>query len=444
MAERDKTEHISESTMERFCMRALTENELTTVARHLTGCPDCQAEFVSTIRRQRQGSDLSFTLAPEFWLRHEHLDYEQLVHLADNKLEETDRELIDVHMKVCPSCREDVRSFLAFREQIAPEMKVSYAPVEQESASERLSWTIWWGGLAWKPVYSAAAVILGIALVIGAALLLNRRADNQQAQQVPAPQATPGSTPNVSANLPSPTASPNQSPEVQSYSADVIVELNDGARTVTVNKSGNISGLDDVPAPTRDEIASVLLTEQIDPPAILKNLAGQQSALRGSNTPETFKLMSPTRTVVVSDRPTFKWENVSGASAYRVYINDPSGQIAARSDDLPPDRTEWLAPKPLTRGEIYAWTVTAVVDGKEIVAPGPSAPEMKFQVLSAANLQQLNRLKRARSHLALAVFTVRVGMLDEAEHEFTELSRFNPKAQVLGKLLHRVRGFSGR
>ena len=83
MAERDTTEHISESTMERFCMRLLTESELTMAARHLTGCPDCQAKFVSTLRRQREVADLSFTLAPEFWLRHDHLDYEQLVELGE-------------------------------------------------------------------------------------------------------------------------------------------------------------------------------------------------------------------------------------------------------------------------------------------------------------------------------------------------------------------------
>ena len=156
MADSDKTEHISESKMERFSVRTLSEIELTNVARHLTGCPDCQAEFVSTLRRQRGVADLSFTLAPEFWLRHEHLDYEQLVEFAEGKLDTPDRELIDAHLKVCTPCTEDVRSFLAFREQIAPEMRVSYAPVEQESVHERLSWVSWWRGLAWKSVYSAA------------------------------------------------------------------------------------------------------------------------------------------------------------------------------------------------------------------------------------------------------------------------------------------------
>ena len=58
---------------------------------------------------QRGVADLSFSLAPEFWLRHEHLDYEQLVEMADDNLDAADRELIDAHLKVCPACGEDVR-----------------------------------------------------------------------------------------------------------------------------------------------------------------------------------------------------------------------------------------------------------------------------------------------------------------------------------------------
>ena len=40
-----------------------------------------------------------------------------------------------------------------------------------------------------------------------------------------------------------------------------------------------------------------------------------------------------------------------------------------RSEELPSERTEWLLPKPLKRGEVYAWNVVAVVDGKEISSP---------------------------------------------------------------------------
>lgn len=421
--------------MERFCMRAQSENELTTVASHLTGCPDCQAKFVSTLRRQREVADLSFTLAPEFWLRHEHLEYEQLVELGNAKLDASDRELIDAHLKICPPCREDVRSFLAFREQIAPEMSVSYAPVEQKSASERLSWVGWWRRLVWKPIYSAAVVILGIALIIGAAFLLKRRAENLQAQHGPTPQVSPVSTPdNRVANVPSPPSTPNESPIEKPNSADAVI-INDRGRTITVDKSGSLAGLDDVPSPMRDEIAQVLLSERLERPAILKELSGQQGNLRGGKTAPPFNLTFPSRAVIVSDRPTLKWEKALGASSYQVYVNDQAGHEVAKSDELSSERTAWLLPKSLRRGEVYSWTVVAVVDGKEIVSPGPSSPEMKFKVLSASSLRQLNQLKKTRSHLALGVFYAQKGMIAEAEREFKLLVLKNPGSQSANRLL---------
>jgi hypothetical protein len=444
MAERNETEHISESLMERFCVRALTESELTLVARHLAGCPGCQGELVSTLRRQRVASDLSFTLAPEFWLRHEHLDYEQLVELGDDKLEAADREFIDAHLKVCPPCSEDVRSFLAFKDQIATEMRVSYAPVEQTSASERLTWLGWWRRLSWKPIYSAAVVVLGIALVIGAALLLKRRAENLQAQQGSNPQVNRGSTAdNRVANVPSPPATPNETPIEKPNNAEVII-VNDRGGTVMVDKRGSVSGLDDVPAPIRNEIAQVLMSERLERPAILKELGGQQSNLRGSNTAQPFKLIYPSRTVIVSDLPSLKWEKASGVSSYRVYINDSAGHEVARSEKLPPERTEWILPKSLKRGETYNWAVVAIVDGKEIVSPGPSSPEMRFQVLSSSGFQRLGQLTKARSHLALGIFYARQGMLADAEREFQVLLSENPRSSVAKKLLNQIKAWRGR
>jgi len=214
-----------------------------------------------------------------------------------------------------------------------------------------------------------------------------------------------------------------------------IIALNDRPGMVMVDNGGNVSGLDDVPAPTRDDIAKALLSERIARPAILKDLAGKESALRGSESAQPFKLIFPSRAVIVSDRPALKWQRVSGASSYRVYVNDSAGQEMARSEELPSERTEWLLPAPLKRGEIYDWTVVAVVDGKEIASPGPSAPEMKFQVLSARNLQQLTQLKKTGSNLALGVFYSREGMIPGAEREFQALVRENPDSVVAKKLL---------
>ena len=79
-----------------------------------------------------------------------------------------------------------------------------------------------------------------------------------------------------------------------------------------------------------------------------------------------------------------------------------------------------------------------MVDGKKIVSPGISAPQMKFKILSASSAQELEQLKKARSHLALGVFYAREGMIAEAEREFQILIHQNPRSLVLKKLLKQI------
>jgi len=441
MANSGMIEHVSTEKMERFCARILPETELSAVATHLAGCEECHGQFINTLGRRRDGSPISFTLSPEFWLRHAHIDYEQLVDLADSKLDTEDRESIDLHLKICAPCEEDIRSFLAFREQIEPEMNVSYAPIIRQPARETWSSSRigWWRGLAWKPAYAVAIILIGIAIIIGTALLLNQRPANQQVQHLPTPSISPDSnSDNRAANgSPSPVA-PNESPTVNPNSAEATVVLSDRVGTITVDKSGNVTGLDDVPGATRDQIAKMLLSERLERPAILKELGGQDAGLRGGRNTEPFKLVAPSRTVIVTDRPNLKWEKAAGAASYRVYVNDRNGQVITRSNELPSGTTEWKVTQALKRGEVYVWTVVAVIDGKEIVSPGPAAREMKFQVLSMRSLEQLNTLKKTRSHLALGVFYAHTGLTAEAQQEFRELVRINPKSKVASKLLKAV------
>ena len=435
------TEHIPTSKIELFAAQGLPETEVAVAARHLADCSDCHQEFVATLRRQRETADVSFTLDPEFWFRHDHVDYEQLVDLAEDKLDSDDREVIDVHLKVCPSCREDVRSFLAFREQIAPELENSYAPAGPLPARTRsLSISTLWHSLALKPIYAAAVVIIGIAIVIGAALLLKRRAENLEAKQVPTPQSSPGPASDRAVNLLSPQPTPNESP-TENPDSPAIVVLKDRGVAVTVDKTGTVVGLDDVPNDTREAIAQVFLSERLEPPAILKELRGQRASLRGSTNAQPFKLTYPSRTVIISDQPRFSWGKASGANSYRVYVHDSAGKEIVKSGELPSERTEWKSPKPLKRGEIYLWTVVATVDSKEVVSPGPASAEMKFGVLSTSSLSQLNTLRKSSSHLALGVFYAREGMISEAERELRIVVRENPGSQRARSLLSEIQSW---
>jgi hypothetical protein len=119
-------------------------------------------------------------------------------------------------------------------------------------------------------------------------------------------------------------------------------------------------------------------------------------------------------------------------------VLDVDGNQVGLSEELPPTQTQWKAPR-LRRGEVFSWLVTALVDGKKVISPSASAPEMKFAVLSTAQFQELSRLKKSNSHLALGVFYARAGLLDEAEHEFESLIKLNPQSELSRKLLQNVR-----
>jgi hypothetical protein len=458
-----ESEHIEKSRIERFCVSALPEEELIASAEHLAKCVSCHDSFIACLKLQKGSGQLSFTLAPEYWLQHEHLDYEQLAALADKTLDAEDRQILDTHLRACAMCREAVGGFLAFREQIESEVGVPSRSSVQEPAYTPASRFSWWG-LNWNPAYAAAVLLIGIALVIGIALLLTRRAGNLEAKktqpsqgvispasQTPTPdnqavnvQPTPAPVP--SEQLPRRAPSPalrvkNQESLKPLEKAVVVASLNDELGKVTVDKAGNVSGLDEIPQSTRQEIGEALVAENIRVPATQTELGGGPIVLRGPDNNPTFRLRSPARTVINLDRPSFEWEKPPGATSYRVSVGDLKGHEIAKSEELPADQAKWIPPTSLKRGEIYVWEVEATIDGKKIVSPGRSAPQMKFKILSENSAQELEQLKKTRSHLALGVFCAHEGMVADAEHQFRILVHNNPRSLLLKKLLKQIQSW---
>ena len=394
---------------------------------------------------------MSFTLAPEFWFRNDHVDYEQLVGLADDKLDTETREIIGIHSKVCETCREDIQSFLAFRKQSVREMEVSYGPTGHTSPN-RGTELPWWGGFVWKPTYAVAAVVLAALALVITAFVLQRRTETLEVKKNEPSQinivASPTPTNNNPASLlstpsPEPSRSLDANPSPTIDNSTTVAVLKDGRGEVTLDERGRVVGLEEISAAARQDIAQALLTERIEKPEVLKSIGGEESNLRGSNnSAKAFKLLYPTRRVIIEDRPMCRWEGLSGASSYRVYLLDSKGNTIVTSGELSPTETQWRTPTSLKRGEVFSWVVTALVDGKEIVSPAASAPEMKFAVLSTKDAQELTQLKKTGSHLALGVFYTRAGLLTEAEREFQQLVRLNPQSQLPAKLLRSVRSLA--
>ena len=427
------TEHLSTLQVKQLSVSALPEDDAVAAALHTAECQSCNRRFVEELKRQRGPAPVNFTLEPEFWFRNDHVDFDLLVALADKTLDRETEEIVDIHLQTCETCREDVRSFLEFHDATTREFDISYARPEQ-LATHDIGAAPWWQRLQSRPVYALAAIVLIVVALFIGVIALNKRAGPLEASKQNQTNSGTERSPDIS---PSPALDVVSGPPVKADTK--IAVLKDGGGEVTIEKDGHVTGLEGVPENSRRYIARAASSERIEPAEVLERLSGEQSGLRGDDDgPPEFRLLYPVRRVVTEDRPVFRWQSLPGVSSYRVYVLDRDGNQVDRSEELPPTQTQWKAPR-LRRGQIFSWLVTALVDGKKVVSPSASAPEMKFAVLSTAQNQELSRLKKSDSHLALGVFYARAGLLDEAEQEFESLIKLNPQSELSRKLLQNVR-----
>src|SRR5256885_12374793 len=174
--------HLSTLQVKQLCVSAFPEYELAGAAVHTANCQSCHQRFVEELKRQRGSAPFNFTLEPEFWFRNDHVDFDQLVALADKTLDQTTEKIVNIHLKTCETCREDVRSFLAFRDATAREMDISYGRSEYQ-ATHDIAAVQWWQRLQSRPVYAVAAIVLvAIAVLIGV-IALNKRSDRLEASK---------------------------------------------------------------------------------------------------------------------------------------------------------------------------------------------------------------------------------------------------------------------
>src|SRR5262249_24608191 len=158
---------------------------------------------------------------------------------------------------------------------------------------------------------------------------------------------------------------------------------------------------------TRRLVKETLSSGEIRRPAALDDLAVEKSGATRSNFTDqpSFKLISPGQTVIVENKPVFKWEPLKGAMGYKVYIASRANWAGVASPTLTPSTLEWTPPTPLRRGETYTWIVSAITEKGELTVPASSEPERKFKVLGERDFNVLMRLKRqTSSRLALGLF----------------------------------------
>ena len=122
------TDHFTKKQIEAFCASVLEVSEMAPIAEHIALCSDCRQIFHEIYREEREHKSFSISLEAEDWFRDEHLDYDRLVALVENKLDKEELEIVTGHIKMCALCQEDVNSFIEFRQKIESDLGTRFAP----------------------------------------------------------------------------------------------------------------------------------------------------------------------------------------------------------------------------------------------------------------------------------------------------------------------------
>ena len=412
---------------------------------HLVLCDACYARMCATqgLDDKLLAASKAFDAATDYEVTH--LTYEQMAAMADNRLDDIDREVIGSHLELCPRCETELNDLreVSSAMEVAPAEQPGLPTPRAASLQERL--ISLWRRPAFRipaPAFAALAAITLAALLIQIPLWRERaglRARVAQLEQ--GNQALKGQASAVEGMQNEVAAMRDENDRLRRAAesrAEVLVALNDGGGRVTLDTDGNLLG---VRAGPRDAqaIKNALQNGRVPLPPSLRELrGGQRGTLMGDAGPG-FKLLGPVGVVIESDQPNLRWSALEGAASYSVTVYDSSLTEVAASGPLTTSR--WSVPAALARGRTYVWQVRAIKDGREVVAPAAAGSRVKFKVLEQAKVEEVERARRshAKSHLVMGLVYAEAGLLDEAAREFEALLRDNPQSPIARRLLQNVR-----
>jgi Putative zinc-finger len=434
------SEHLSEQLIEQYRRRALSSAALLDVDDHMAACETCRRRLGDEPRERAAARSLRADLSATGMT---HLDYERMAAYVEGELDPIDREIADSHLKLCARCDSELNELRAFATRMAAYPAKEYAPDAPPLLGEKAP-GLWDGVRAfWRsPAFAIPVRLAGLGLVIAllvwatslksrnfqlqTALDQQRRENEKLKQDFQAANASVAELRDQLAQLKSAQSS-----------SSFVVALNDGGGLVTLDKEGNVAG---AAPPFQQMVKQTLTAQRVETPRTLTELIGKSAVLMGPpNEGHPFALLGPVGTVVMSDRPTFRWRALGGADSYVVKIYDADFNEVAVSPRL--SETAWSVTRSLERGRTYSWQVTARAGDKEVSSPVKPAPEARFMTLDRAKANELANAKSAAagSHLTLGVLYAQAGLLDDAERELQALLRANPKSTLAQRLSRSVR-----
>jgi hypothetical protein len=222
------------------------------------------------------------------------------------------------------------------------------------------------------------------------------------------------------------------------------ISINDKGQTIGLDLEGKLSGVARASESDARLVREALAAGVLRTPPLINQLAVRGRSIMSPTGAGAFSLLRPVATLIETDRPTFEWRELPGATSYSVGVFDSAGNEIASSPAL--TSTAWTITKPLARGRAYIWQVRAIKDGAETRLPRPEDGDAKFAVLGAAELRKLDEARKlyAGSHLMMGLFYARAGLLDDCEKEFEALARDNPGSREVERMLRKVKAIRRR
>jgi anti-sigma factor RsiW len=423
--------HLTPKEIEDYCKHQLSSANVLSVTDHLGACDACRAQ----IEAAGNGDSAFFSLRSQVFddaiETGAHLTMDQTAAYVDRHLTGEELRMVDDHLTHCDECGFAVNDLRAFRNEIAPSLDHEYrlATVPPPAATPRRGWLASVvAPFRTSPVPAFGGAALAILLLAVIAWLAWRKPQEQEPQiaNTPPPASQPTAAP------PPQTESPQAPP-----AAAVVAQINDGAGVLTLDQQGKLSGAGALPPSYQELLKKTLSSGRIEKSSQLQGLTRPPSSLMSSDKQKNdFAVLDPLGNVLLSNRPTFRWSAMEGATGYVVEVYDEKFMPVTASPPL----TELTWTTTLPRGKVYSWQVKAMKDSQEVTSPRPPAPQAKFRVLDQAKANELAKARRDHpsSHLTLGLLYADAGLLREAEQEFRQVQKANPNSDLARNLLRQV------
>ena len=406
-------EHLTADRMNRYAFRALDAEGLLAADDHLTACPECRGRMVDEsglgVTVRSLGREVGAARRPD----PDHLAYEAVEALAEERLRGAAREVAELHVEGCATCAgevADLRGFVAAHREarraaaaaaaaghmagpvtdagraaaqgpgagpgtiaVAAEIDAAaaaataigtgsavdpggtlHAPLTLPSARPRRAAT---------PIVAAVAATLLIAA--GAGYLVTRHLRRERDEMTTRLQELTQQNESLTARADEAVRSRTDLERQAAAAAQVVrpapVTLNDrhgkdGTIAVGLDDDGQLTGLDTLVLADARAVAVALRRGAVEIPAEVLALVRDEGGAAPGPT-----LVAPVGVAIRGTRPTFAWQPQDGATGYALEVLDAGGAVAMRGG--PTRSAQWTPPRALRRGATYAWSVAATVPG---------------------------------------------------------------------------------